>query len=92
MPLKVPPPLSLKPITLLSFFTHDVPGWVRGTDYMSNSGEQPQCDQYTLPFCTREYEPVCGTDGTIYSNECMLCFANSEGPKTDVLIKSRGAC
>ncbi|CAL8331104.1 unnamed protein product [Gadus morhua 'NCC'] len=57
-----------------------------------SQGEQPQCDQYTLPFCTREYEPVCGTDGTIYSNECMLCFANSEGPKTDVLIKSRGAC
>uniref|UniRef100_A0A8C5B167 Serine peptidase inhibitor, Kazal type 2, tandem duplicate 1 n=1 Tax=Gadus morhua TaxID=8049 RepID=A0A8C5B167_GADMO len=52
---------------------------------------EPACEKYHLPACERSY-PVCGTDGTIYSNECMLCFANSEGPKTDVLIKSRGAC
>ena len=37
---------------------------------------QPDCGQYALPACPRNLDEVCGMDGRIYSNECMLCFEN----------------
>ncbi|XP_041725931.1 trypsin inhibitor ClTI-1 [Coregonus clupeaformis] len=52
---------------------------------------EPNCSLYNMPMCPRNYEPVCGTDGTSYSNECMLCFENME-QKSDVHIRSKGEC
>uniref|UniRef100_A0A8C7MAR4 Serine peptidase inhibitor, Kazal type 2, tandem duplicate 1 n=1 Tax=Oncorhynchus kisutch TaxID=8019 RepID=A0A8C7MAR4_ONCKI len=49
------------------------------------------CSQYNLPMCPRNFEPVCGSDGTNYSNECMLCFQNMER-KSNILIRSKGEC
>ncbi|XP_058852578.1 serine protease inhibitor Kazal-type 2-like [Acipenser ruthenus] len=54
-------------------------------------GEMPDCRQYHLPACPRNLDPVCGTDGVEYANECSLCLAVMRG-KQNVRIASRGPC
>lgn len=42
-------------------------------------------------LCSREYAPVCGSDGKTYSTECMMkLLVCEEG--TDVTVKERGEC
>ncbi|XP_055033686.1 trypsin inhibitor ClTI-1 [Misgurnus anguillicaudatus] len=56
-----------------------------------DGSKEPNCFLYNLPMCTREYNPVCGTDEKTYPNECSLCLDNIE-LKGNVLISRNGEC
>ncbi|XP_031414139.1 serine protease inhibitor Kazal-type 1-like, partial [Clupea harengus] len=42
------------------------------------------------PFCTREYRPLCGSDGVTYNNECLFCAAKRKN--CNLVACRRGRC
>ncbi|XP_032559136.1 pancreatic secretory trypsin inhibitor-like [Chiroxiphia lanceolata] len=55
-------------------------------------GTEPACDNFNLSRgCSRIFEPICGTDDVLYSNECLLCLQNRQRG-ANVRIKHRGMC
>ncbi|XP_006058422.1 serine protease inhibitor Kazal-type 2 isoform X1 [Bubalus bubalis] len=51
----------------------------------------PNCHQYTLPGCPRDFNPVCGSDLSTYPNECTLCMKIREDGRDIKVIRS-GPC
>ncbi|XP_069781542.1 trypsin inhibitor ClTI-1-like [Narcine bancroftii] len=51
----------------------------------------PNCKKHSPPRCSRVRDPVCGTNGITFPNECMLCLFNTEYNKGVKILRS-GDC
>ncbi|KAM7143284.1 serine protease inhibitor Kazal-type 1 [Molossus nigricans] len=80
--MKITVTLLLGALALLSLSGNHATAEVLGTKAVCNTN---------VNGCTKIYNPVCGTDGWTYSNECQLCMENKMR-EIPVLIKKRGPC
>nr|XP_056703497.1 serine protease inhibitor Kazal-type 6-like [Euleptes europaea] len=62
------------------------------SDVVAQGGRQIDCSKYmdNTSNCSRESEPVCGTDNVTYGNRCAFCKA-ARG-KTNLAVRNMGRC
>ncbi|OXB73943.1 UNVERIFIED_CONTAM: hypothetical protein H355_008238 [Colinus virginianus] len=52
-------------------------------DSAAGQGTEAACGNYDIrKGCTKNFDPICGTDDVLYGNECLLCLQNM--PKIDL--------
>ncbi|XP_043844768.1 serine protease inhibitor Kazal-type 9-like [Dromiciops gliroides] len=73
-------------LALISIF--DVESVSKNTVDCSSYKKTPPGDPI---FCTADYNPICGSDGKTYSNECFFCSAvkQSDGK---IKFSHKGKC
>ncbi|CAL4141572.1 unnamed protein product, partial [Meganyctiphanes norvegica] len=49
---------------------------------------QEECDDN----CPENYDPVCGSNGNTYSNQCWLSIASCENPDDNIVFLYKGEC
>uniref|UniRef100_A0A8C5NW60 Serine peptidase inhibitor, Kazal type 6 n=1 Tax=Jaculus jaculus TaxID=51337 RepID=A0A8C5NW60_JACJA len=95
--MKRPGVFLLLSLALFCFFSG---GWVTrsegrlpGRGGLKNRLFQINCGEFRDPkvFCTRESNPLCGSDGQTYGNKCSFCKAmvKSDGK---INLKHHGKC
>ncbi|XP_019737192.1 serine protease inhibitor Kazal-type 1-like isoform X2 [Hippocampus comes] len=52
---------------------------------------EPACERYAHGVCSKELDPVCGSDGHTYATECVLCEENRMKMKK-VKVAHKGWC
>ncbi|KAG5285318.1 hypothetical protein AALO_G00002070 [Alosa alosa] len=63
-----------------------------GAEGKTVNPRKPSCgDMAKILACPLNLEPVCGTDGQTYGNECALCVQRQMS-KADILISKEGEC
>ncbi|XP_028633067.1 serine protease inhibitor Kazal-type 6 isoform X1 [Grammomys surdaster] len=105
--MKVAGVFLLISLALLCFFSgafsqggQDKRGWITrsegrfpGKGVLRHRLFQINCGEFRDPkvFCTRESDPLCGSDGQTYGNKCAFCKA-LEKSSGKINLKHRGKC
>ena len=85
--------VSLKKIDIIRDLLNQ---WIKNTCYYHFDLDHIFFDidlDFECPeFCPEIYEPVCGTDGNIYENECELLVQGCYTHNPDLKVKLDGKC
>ncbi|XP_039631416.1 serine protease inhibitor Kazal-type 1-like [Polypterus senegalus] len=53
--------------------------------------KKTDCDNYVNNVCSLSWDPVCGSNGQTYGNECFFCM-DIKKKKTPIFITKRDVC